>query len=126
MYTIEQGDYECPKCKRFTVIGRTKKSEYPLTCCGIEMVKQGKKRYSEPPAPRKESATVSTTTRKRRSSGSSRSKTTVAAKTQVEEFPLIPGTYRCPCCGRTRELSLQDNRDKPLRCPECFVKMVLS
>lgn len=126
MYVIEKGEYECPRCKRFTVIGRTKKSEYPLTCCGVDMVKQGKKRYHEPPPPRKE-ASPTTSGRKRRSPAkTSRAKSTTVAPPEVDVFPLTPGEYRCPCCGTTRRLSLQDNRDKPLRCPSCFVKMAMA
>ena len=122
MITIEKGEYECPKCKKMSVISRTKKSEIPLLCCDTQMVIKEKTKFTEHPEPKaKSSATKTKTKTKRKRSVAT---TTVKAVEEAPEFPLIPGDYRCPTCGLSRELKLTDNRDKPMRCTTCFVKMV--
>ncbi|MGE0488797.1 MAG: hypothetical protein AB7S38_06250 [Vulcanimicrobiota bacterium] len=91
-----------------------------MTCCGTEMVKLGKKKFTEPPEPKAEAGTKTKAKAKRKSSRASTKKTVAAP---VAEFPLSPGEYRCPTCGATKELGLRDARDKHLRCDFCFVKM---
>ncbi len=125
MIRIEKGEYECPKCKKFTVIGRTKKAEEPLTCCDTEMVKQDKKKFTEHPEPKAAESGKKTKT-KAKAKAKAKRKTSRSKKKKVEiqaQFPLPPGTYRCPACGVTRELKLTDNREKYFRCELCFVKM---
>lgn len=131
MYKIEKGEYECPRCKRFTTIVRTQKTEFPLTCCKVEMLPKAKTKFTEPPPPRHISGTQGSTARKTRSSraissksGQGRKKTATAVAAQAT-LPLSPGPYRCPTCGYKKELGLSDQRDQHLRCPECFVKMQL-
>lgn len=133
MLKIQAGEYECAQCKKLTIIPRTKKSEEPLTCCGVEMVPKQKVKFTEPPAPKAETATA-TATKTRTASGGVRTKKSASAKrpkkveTVVEAItlPLSPGNYMCPTCGITKVLKVTDNRDKWLRCPDCFVKMLPS
>ena len=123
MIRIEKGEYECPKCKKFTVVGRTKKAEEAMMCCGVEMVKLGKKKFTEPPEPKAEAAAKTKKTKAKAKRKSSRASTKKVAAAPVAEFPLTPGEYRCPTCGATKDLGLRDARDKHLRCDFCFVKM---
>lgn len=132
MLKIQAGEYECAQCKKLTIIPRTKKSEEPLTCCGVEMVPKQKVKFTEPPAPKAEAATATAT--KTRTASGTRTKKSASAKrpkkveTVVEAvtLPLSPGNYMCPTCGITKVLKVTDNRDKWLRCPDCFVKMLPS
>ncbi len=131
MMKIQAGEYECVQCKKLTIIPRTKKSEEPLTCCGVEMVPKQKVKFTEPPAPKAEAATAAAT--KTRTASATRTKKAAAKRTKkvevvVEEItlPLTPGNYMCPTCGITKVLNVTDNRDKWLRCPDCFVKMLPS
>merc|ERR1711934_555102 len=57
MPKLQKGEYECPQCKKLTVIGRTKKVDEPLTCCGVEMVPKEKTKFTEPPEPEEAPAT---------------------------------------------------------------------
>lgn len=133
MMKIQAGEYECVQCKKLTIIPRTKKSEDPLTCCGVEMTPKEKVKFTEPPAPKAEAAAGSKAAAKTRTTAT-RKKKAVAAKrpkkveTVVEAvtLPLAPGNYMCPTCGLTKSLTVSDNRDKWLRCTDCFVKMLPS
>jgi DNA-directed RNA polymerase subunit RPC12/RpoP len=135
MLKIQAGEYECVQCKKLTIIPRTKKSEEPLTCCGVEMVPKEKVKFTEPPAP-KATATAATKTKtksKTRTATATRKKAADGkrpkkAETIVEAItlPLAPGNYMCPTCGATKVLQVSDNRDKWLRCSACFVKMLPS
>lgn len=124
MVKLEKGEYECPQCKKLTVIGRTKKVEEPLTCCGVEMVKKEKTKFTEPPEPEdtpvKKSAAKKKKAKKAKKKKSRRKKKIVFEAT----LPLSPGKYICQACGKTHELLATDPRDQWLRCSECFVKMV--
>jgi DNA-directed RNA polymerase subunit RPC12/RpoP len=131
MLKIQAGEYECAQCKKLTIIPRTKKSEEPLTCCGVEMVPKQKVKFTEPPAPKAEAPAAAAT--KTRTATGVRSKKATAkrpkkAETIVEAvtLPLAPGNYMCPTCGVTKSLTVSDNRDKWLRCTDCFVKMLPS
>lgn len=132
MMKIQAGEYECVQCKKLTIIPRTKKSEEPLTCCGVEMVPKEKVKFTEPPAPKAETATATKT--RTATATKARTKKAAAAKRPkkvelvVEEItlPLTPGNYMCPTCGITKVLNVSDNRDKWLRCPDCYVKMLPS
>lgn len=119
---IEKGEYECPKCKKFTVIGRSKKADEPLMCCDTEMVKKEKTKFTEHPEPKAKAASASKKKKTKRATTTKRKRK--KAEEQVPEFPLMPGEYRCPTCGSIRELQPSDNRDKPMRCDACFVKML--
>lgn len=140
MYKIQKGEYECPQCKKLTIIGRTKKSEEPLTCCDQEMVFKEKVKFTEPPAPKEEDydydedddddddddepsakkSKKSKKKKKKKKKSSRRKKKVVIEAT----LPLAPGRYLCPTCGLRRELSSSDRRDQWLRCTDCFVKMI--
>lgn len=102
-----------------SVIGRTKKSEVPLLCCDTEMVKKEKTKFTEHPEPKAKSSA-----KKKTKAKTKRATKKKKAVEEVPEFPLVPGEYRCPTCGATRDLQPTDNRDKPLRCTVCFVKMM--
>ena len=130
---IQAGEYECPQCKKLTVIPRTKKSDDPLTCCGVEMVPKQKVKFTEVPEPKEEPAgktrTATATRTKKKTKASSKAKKTKTVEVIASEaltLPLNPGNYMCPTCGTTKSLSVSDNRDKWLRCPDCFVKMLPS
>lgn len=130
---IQAGEYECPQCKKLTVIPRTKKSEDPLTCCGVEMVPKQKVKFTEVPEPKEEpagktrTATTATRTKKKASSKAKKAKKPVEViASEALTLPLNPGNYMCPTCGITKTLQVSDNRDKFLRCPDCFVKMLPS
>lgn len=130
---IQAGEYECPQCKKLTVIPRTKKSEDPLTCCGVEMVPKQKVKFTEVPEPKEEpagktrTATTATRTKKKASSKAKKAKKPVEViASEALTLPLNPGNYMCPTCGITKALQVSDNRDKFLRCPDCFVKMLPS
>jgi DNA-directed RNA polymerase subunit RPC12/RpoP len=126
---IQAGEYECAQCKKLTIIPRTKKSEEPLTCCGVEMVPKEKVKFTEPPAPKAE-ATAATATKTRTATGTRAKKATSKRPKKVEAIveavtlPLAPGNYMCPTCGVTKPLKPTDNRDKWLRCTDCYVKML--
>lgn len=138
MIKVLKGDYECPTCKKLTTIGRTKKMDEPLTCCGVEMMPKEKTKFTEVPEnatddtpAAKAKAKAKTATRskkkvKKSSAVSADSDSTKRKKRLVFEatLPLSPGTYICQACGKTHELLLSDPRDKWLRCTDCFVKMV--
>lgn len=137
MLKIQAGEYECAQCKKLTIIPRTKKSEEPLTCCGVEMVPKEKVKFTEPPAPTAEGGTAATATKTRTAAGTrtkTKSKKAASAKrpkkaeviVEAITLPLSPGNYMCPTCGITKVLNVTDNRDKWLRCPDCFVKMLPS
>lgn len=131
MLKIQAGEYECAQCKKLTIIPRTKKSEEPLTCCGVEMVPKQKVKFTEPPAPKGE-APAATATKTRTATGTRSKKATAKRPKKVETIveavtlPLAPGNYMCPTCGATKSLTVSDNRDKWLRCTDCFVKMLPS
>jgi hypothetical protein len=131
---IQAGEYECVQCKKLTIIPRTKKSEEPLTCCGVEMVPKAKVKFTEPPAPKVAAAAAAgsktrtaTGTRSKKAAGT-KAKRPKAAEVVVEAItlPLTPGNYMCPTCGVTKVLKVSDNRDKWLRCSDCYVKMLPS
>jgi hypothetical protein len=133
MMKIQAGEYECVQCKKLTIIPRTKKSEEALTCCGVEMVPKEKVKFTEPPAPVAEG--VAATATKTRTASATRTKTKKASakrpkkvETVVEAItlPLSPGNYMCPTCGVAKVLKMSDNRDKWLRCADCYVKMLPS
>lgn len=129
MMKIQAGEYECVQCKKLTIIPRTKKSEDPLTCCGVEMTPKQKVKFTEPPAPKAEAAATKTrTATATRTKKAASSKRTKKAEVVVEAvtLPLVPGNYMCPTCGISKVLTVSDNRDKWLRCPDCFVKMLPS
>lgn len=130
---IQAGEYECPQCKKLTVIPRTKKSEDPLTCCGLEMVPKQKVKFTEVPEPKEEPAaktrTATATRTKKKAGAKAKKKAKKPAEIIISEtltLPLNPGNYMCPTCGITKTLNVSDNRDKWLRCPDCFVKMLPS
>lgn len=134
MLKIQAGEYECVKCKKLTIIGRTKKSDEPLTCCDVEMVPKEKVKFTEAPEPNEEAASKSgaskTTGAKKKKAKAkkvkAKSKVTKKAKTVIVEvtLPLAPGSYMCPTCGYIKDLGVSDARDKWLRCKDCFVKML--
>ena len=135
MMKIQAGEYECVQCKKLTIIPRTRKSEEPLTCCGAEMVPKEKVKFTEPPAPTVATAATATATKTRTATGTrTKKKASTKAKraTKVEAIvepltlPLNPGNYMCPTCGVQKVLNVTDNRDKWLRCSDCFVKMLPS
>jgi hypothetical protein len=122
---LQKGEYECPQCKKLTVIGRTKKVDEPLTCCGVEMVPKEKTKFTEPPEP--EAATKKTTAASKKKSKKAKKKKASRRKKKIvieATLPLTPGKYMCQACGKTQELLASDPRDKWLRCSDCFVKMV--
>jgi len=125
---LQKGEYECPQCKKLTVIGRTKKVDEPLTCCGVEMVPKEKTKFTEHPeaedAGKKKSSTASkkkSKAKKKKKKKSSRRKKKIVIEATL---PLTPGKYMCQACGKTQELLASDPRDQWLRCSDCFVKMV--
>lgn len=128
MVKLQKGEYECPQCKKLTVIGRTKKVDEPLTCCGVEMVPKEKTKFTEPPEPeeapsaKKKSATKKATAKKsKKKKKSARRKKKIVIEATL---PLTPGQYMCQACGKKQELLASDPRDQWLRCSDCFVKMV--
>jgi DNA-directed RNA polymerase subunit RPC12/RpoP len=131
MMKIQAGEYECVQCKKLNIIPLTKKSEEPLTCCGVEMVPKAKTKFTEPPAPKVAAAAAAGS--KTRTATGTRSKKSAAKRPKKVEtiveavtLPLTPGNYMCPTCGVTKVLSVSDNRDKWLRCTDCYVKMLPS
>jgi DNA-directed RNA polymerase subunit RPC12/RpoP len=134
MIKIQAGEYECVQCKKLTIIPRTKKSEEPLTCCGVEMVPKEKVKFTEPPAPKAtatavaagKTRTATATRTKKKSSATSKRPKKVETVVESLTLPLMPGNYMCPTCGVTKVLKVSDNRDKWLRCSDCFVKMLPS
>lgn len=130
MNKIQKGEYECPQCKKLTIIGRTKKSEEPLTCCDQEMVLKEKVKFTEPPAPKDdddEDDAPGAKKKKKKSKKKKKKKKSSRRKKKVvieATLPLAPGRYLCPTCGLRRELSSSDRRDQWLRCTDCFVKMI--
>ncbi|MFA7483037.1 MAG: hypothetical protein WC314_21210 [Vulcanimicrobiota bacterium] len=128
MLKLQKGEYECPQCKKLTVIGRTKKVDEPLTCCGVEMVPKEKAKFTEPPEPeeapaKKKSSAKSKAdakTKKKKKKSTRRKKKIVIEAT----LPLMPGQYMCQACGKKQELLASDPRDQWLRCSDCYVKMV--
>lgn len=136
MIKVLKGDYECPTCKKLTTIGRTKKMDEPLTCCGVEMVPKEKTKFTEVPESaadesptKKTKAKAATRTKKKAKKSSAVSAESDSAKRKKRvvfeaTLPLSPGSYICQACGKTHELLLSDPRDKWLRCTDCFVKMV--
>ena len=119
---IEKGEYECPKCKKFTVIGRSKKAAEPLTCCETEMVKVEKAKFTEPPAAKAKTKAKAASKKKKKKATAKRKRK--KKKEPIQELPLTPGAYRCPTCGLNHELQPTDDRDKHLRCSVCYVKMM--
>jgi len=126
MHKVQKGEYECPQCKKLTVIGRTKKMDEPLTCCGIEMVPKEKTKFTEPPEPEEAPKKATKAAAKKKKSKAKKKKASKRKKKIVFEatLPLSPGNYICQACGKNQELLETDPRDKWLRCSECFVKMV--
>ena len=129
MPKLQKGEYECPQCKKLTVIGRTKKVDEPLTCCGVEMVPKEKTKFTEPPEPEEAPATKKKSATKKsaeKKSKKKKKKSTRRKKKIVIEatLPLTPGQYMCQACGKKQELLARDPRDQWLRCSDCFVKMV--
>ena len=129
MPKLQKGEYECPQCKKLTVIGRTKKVDEPLTCCGVEMVPKEKTKFTEPPEPEEAPATKKKSATKKsaeKKSKKKKKKSTRRKKKIVIEatLPLTPGQYMCQACGKKQELLASDPRDQWLRCSDCFVKMV--
>lgn len=131
MYKLQKGEYECPQCKKLTVIGRTKKVDEPLMCCDVEMVPKEEIKFTEaeseaetvPESKKKKKATAkkkTATKAKKKKAASKRKKKIVIEAT----LPLMPGHYLCQACGKSQELLASDPRDKWLRCSDCFVKMV--
>lgn len=143
MYKLLKGEYECPQCKKLTVIGRTKKVDEPLTCCGVEMVPKEKMKFTEVPEPDSDSDADDDDydyddedddepVEKRGAAGKSKSRSKKKKKASRRKkkivieatLPLTPGQYQCQACGKKQELLASDPRDKWLRCGECFVKMI--
>ena len=125
MPKIQKGEYECPQCKKLTVIGRTKTVDEPLTCCGVEMVAKEKAKFTEPPepedAPKKKTSSTKKTKKAKKKKKSTRRKKKIVIEATL---PLTPGQYMCQACGKKQELLASDPRDKWLRCSDCFVKMI--
>jgi outer membrane biosynthesis protein TonB len=134
MPKLEKGEYECPQCKKLTVIGRTKKVDEPLTCCGVEMVAKEKTKFTEPPEPeeaptkkKKKAAVKKKSTKKAKKKKKKKKKKTRRRRKKIvieATLPLTPGQYMCQACGKKQELLATDPRDQWLRCADCFVKMV--
>lgn len=126
MIKVQKGEYECPQCKKLTVVGRTKKMDEPLTCCGVEMVEKEKTKFTEPPEPEEAPKKKAKAAKKKKKKAKKKKKKSRRKKKIVFEatLPLSPGKYICQACGRTHHLLASDPRDKWLRCSDCFVKMV--
>ena len=131
MIKVLKGDYECPTCKKMTTIGRTKKMDEPLMCCGVEMVPKEKTKFTEVPEPDDAPATKAKSTTKKKKKKSKKSASDDGESTKRKKrvmfeatLPLAPGIYICQACGKTHELHMSDPRDKWLRCTDCYVKMV--
>ena len=129
MHKIPKGEYECPQCKKLTVIGRAKKADEPLTCCDVEMVLKEKTKFTEPPEPTEETSKTKKAKAKKKKAKAKKKKKKATRKKKKKitieaTLPLTPGKYMCPTCGQARELASSDPRDQWLRCTDCFVKMI--
>ena len=130
MPKLQKGEYECPQCKKLTVIGRTKKVDEPLTCCGVEMVPKEKTKFTEPPEPEEAPKKKKKSASKKKSTAKAKKKKKKKARKRRKKIvieatlPLTPGQYMCQACGKKQELLASDPRDQWLRCADCFVKMV--
>ena len=132
MIKLQKGEYECPQCKKLTVIGRTKKAEEPLMCCDVEMVPKEKTAFTEAPeheeaASKPKTAAASKKKKKKKAAKKKKKKKASRRKKKIvieATLPLTPGNYLCQACGKQQELLASDPRDKWLRCSDCFVKMV--
>lgn len=137
MIKLQKGEYECPQCKKLTVIGRAKKAEGPLVCndsdcTDVEMVLKEKATFTEAPeheesaAKPKAKSAAKKKKKKKKAKAKKKKKASRRKKKIVIEatLPLTPGQYLCQACGKKQELLASDPRDKWLRCSDCFVKMV--
>ena len=139
----DQIEFQCPQCKRRTVVPADQNDEDTIYCpkCEVAMARKAKvsqvaeasanaptessnqaptlKKSSKAAA--KSSASKATKSTKSSSSRSRSSAVEVAAVAVVTpEF----GEFRCPCCGQAKTIAPGDNKPGvPARCQACFVKL---
>ncbi|MBI3924081.1 MAG: hypothetical protein HY319_00935 [Armatimonadetes bacterium] len=124
MILIEKGDYQCPRCRRVTVISKDKKSPEPLICSRCQVPMEKEERPPELIPPSKSTRPPATGARASKAKPRARTKTTrVQATTTPETVVPIAGMYRCPCCGVTRRLELGSKLEQAPRCDTCYVRM---